>query len=256
MKRCSPATEALVAWAIFIILAILLNGTIPFLLGENLHPWKTSTVNSILFGLIIYGVMFLTVPLILVKGWQIVKQPGFLIPLLLAVIALSLWNVYRGIAAVVVAVLAYLHLRYDLSDLGIRSQGWRGDAIAVILLVLMGIIPNILQPNALSSSLGPALLAGLDRLFANPASTVENLFYFGFLAERLSPKIGRSLTPVLIGLMYTIHEMTNPEYWYEGMNFPIVFVGVSLITVIYLWRRNVVAIWLGDGLRRMMTVLI
>jgi hypothetical protein len=85
---------------------------------------------------------------------------------------------------------------------------------------------------------------------------VENLFYFGFLAERLSPKIGRSLTPLLIGLMYTIHEMTNPEYWYEGMNFPIVFVGVSLITVIYLWRRNVVAIWLGDGLRRLMTVLI
>jgi hypothetical protein len=56
-----------------------------------------------------------------------------------------------------------------------------------------------------------ALLTALDRLFANPASSVENLFYFGFLTERLSYRTGKWLTPLLIGLMYTAHEMSNPE---------------------------------------------
>ena len=60
---------------------------------------------------------------------------------------------------------------------------------------------------------------------------------------------------MIIGLMYTAHEMTNPEYWYEGMNFAITLVGVALVTALYLWRRNVVAIWLGDGLRRVLMVL-
>jgi Na+-transporting NADH:ubiquinone oxidoreductase subunit NqrB len=87
-------------------------------------------------------------------------------------------------------------------------------------------------------------------LFANPASSIESFFYFGFLAERLSHKTGRWLTPLLIGLMYSVHEMTNPEYWYEGMNFWLVFVGVAITAAIYLWRRNVVVIWLGSGLGR------
>jgi hypothetical protein len=95
----------------------------------------------------------------------------------------------------------------------------------------------------------------LHRLFANPASTVENLFYFGFLTERLSLKAGRWLTPLLIGLMYTAHEMTNPEYWYEDMNFLLPFVGVAIFAFIYLWRRSVVAIWLGDGLYRFVSNL-
>jgi Na+-transporting NADH:ubiquinone oxidoreductase subunit NqrB len=90
----------------------------------------------------------------------------------------------------------------------------------------------------------------LDRLFANPASTVENLFYFGFLTERLSLKTGRWLTPLLVGLMYMAHEMTNPEYWYESMNFILPFVGVAIFAAIYLWRRSAVVIWLGDGLYR------
>ena len=90
----------------------------------------------------------------------------------------------------------------------------------------------------------------LDRLFANPASSVENLFYFGFLAERLSYLVGQWLTPPLIGLMYTAHEISNPEYWYGGMNFVLIFVGVTIWTAIYLWRRGVIAIWLGDGFYR------
>jgi hypothetical protein len=50
--------------------------------------------------------------------------------------------------------------------------------------------------------------------------------------------------------MYTTHEMSSPEYWYGGMNFAFIFVGVTIWALIYLWRRSAVAIWLGDGLYR------
>lgn len=250
------ARQAFLVWAVFIVLAILLNGTILFILGVDLQAWTYSIAKDILFSLIIYGGIFLVIPLILVKGWQTVRQPGFLFPLLLALVGTSLWSVFRGIAAITVLVLAYLHWRFDLSELGFRSKGWRGDLAAIFLYGLLGILPGLLQPASLSFAPGSALLAGLDRLFANPASSVEVLFYFGFLAERLSHKFGGLLTALFIALMYTAHEMTNPEYWYEAMNFAITLVGVALVTGLYLWRRNVVAIWLGDGLRRFFSVLL
>jgi hypothetical protein len=250
------ASQALLVWLAFFVLAILINGSIPFLLGRNLQPWTSSTTKSILFSLIVYGGIFLAVPLILVKGWRTVHQPAFLIPLILAIIAVSLWQVFRGIAVVAVIVLAYLHWRYDLSELGIRSMGWKGDLIAILLIGILGAIPALLRPGPVTFAPGAAVLAGLDRLFANPASTVETLFYFGFLAESLSYKAGKWLTPILIGLMYTAHEMTNPEYWYTGTNFLLICVGVSLFTVIYLWRRSVVTIWLGDGLGRFLRALV
>ena len=39
------------------------------------------------------------------------------------------------------------------------------------------------------------------------------------------------------------------------MSFVLTFVGVALITAIYLWRRNVIAIWLGDGIGRLVSHL-
>ncbi len=49
--------------------------------------------------------------------------------------------------------------------------------------------------------------------------------------------------------------MSNPEYWYGSMSFALVFVGVALWTVIYLWRRSAIVIWLGDGLYRFVMAL-
>jgi hypothetical protein len=57
----------------------------------------------------------------------------------------------------------------------------------------------------------PAVFATMFRMFGNPASTVENLFYFGFLTERVSKQLNRYVVPFLIGAMYTLHEMTIPS---------------------------------------------
>jgi hypothetical protein len=237
-------------WGIFFVLIVVFNGTIPFVLGVDLHAWTASTVKSVLFAFVFYATLFLAVPLVLIKGWQTVRQPAFLYPLCLAMLAITIWHFFPAAVAIAILVLAYLHWRFDLSEYGIRSTGWKGDLLAILLMGLLGLIPTLMQSSLHSFSLGSALLAALSRLFANPASSVENLFYFGFLAERLSHRTGQWLTPPLIGLMYTAHEMTNPEYWYGGINFVLIFVGVTIWAAVYLWRRGVIAIWLGDGLYR------
>ena len=248
--------QALGLWGMFIIVNVIINGTIPFTLGSDMCSWVYSRTHIFLAGLIVYGVIFLTVPLILIKGWQTVRQPAFLIPLLIAIIAISLFDVFRGIAAISVFILAYLHKRFDLSECGIRSRGWKGDTAAVLLLAFLGVAPSLLrQPLSLSDP-GQAVIVLLDRMFANPASTIENLFYFGFLTERLSYGTGKWFTPILMGLMYTVHEMTNPEYWYEGMQFTLVFVTVTVVAYVYIWRRSVIVIWLGDGLARFVRTLL
>ncbi len=248
--------QAFYLWVIFFLLVVTINGTIPFTLGADLHAWTQSTVKSVLFAFVFYSVLFLAVPLILIKGWQTVRQPGFLYPLGLAMLAITFWSLFRGVAVIAIIMLAYLHWRFDLSAYGIKSRGWKGDVLAVILMGVLGFVPLLMQTMHQPGSFGTALATALDRLFANPASSIENLFYFGFLTESLSHRTGRWLTPPLIGLMYTAHEMTNPEYWYGGMNFVLIFVGVTIWSTIYLWRRSAIVIWLGDGLYRFVGALL
>jgi hypothetical protein len=252
--RTSPPDQSRAAigvWCLFFALLVLFNGTIPFLAGVDLRAWTASPVKSVLFAFAFYALLFLAVPLVLLKGWNTVRQPGFLIPLCAAMLAIAAWHFFHWAAAIPVLVLAYLHRRYDLSDYGLRSRGWKGDLLAVLLMGVLGLVPLLMRsaPHSLLPAAG--LQAALNRLFANPASTVENLFYFGFLTEQLSRRTGGWLTPPLVGLMYTAHEMSNPEYWYGGANFVLIFVGVTIWAAIYLWRRSAVVIWLGDGLYRL-----
>jgi hypothetical protein len=108
--------QALTLWGVYITLNILLNGTIPFMLGRDLHAWTASPIKDVLANLIVYGLIFLVVPLILTKGWDTVRQPGFLLPLTLAILAMTLRTYIRPVAAIAVLILAWLHFRYDLAD--------------------------------------------------------------------------------------------------------------------------------------------
>jgi hypothetical protein len=255
------AWEALAVWGVFIVFAVIVNATIPFALGVDVRAWTYSGTKSIIMHLIVYALLFMVVPLILTKGLKTARKIRFLVPLVVAVVGITLRGVMWPAALLptgflAIPVLAYLHWRFDLSDLGVRSRGWRGDTVAILLMGLLVLASTYLQPAVhYSFAVGSALAAALDRLFLNPASSVENLFYFGFLTERLSHKTGRWFTPPLIGLMYTAHEMSNPEYWYGGLPFAIVFVGITITSAIYLWRRSVVVVWLSDGLGRFVSNL-
>jgi len=251
------ARQALTVWIAFILVAVAVNGTILFALGADLHSWTYSTEKAVLVSVICYGLLFLVVPLILTKGWKTVRQPAFSGGLLVAIAGVALWPFVPLAACLVVFALAYLHWRFDLSELGIRSRGWKEDLAAILLVGLAYSLPHVpsLLSDPLSLSFYNALMAGLYRWFANPASSAENLFYFGFLTDRLSQKTGKWVTPILIAAMYTAHEMSNPEYWYEGMSFGLIFVGITIMSAIYLWRRSTVVTWLSDGFGQFMANL-
>src|SRR4030065_979754 len=167
--------QALFVWGVFIALAVIINGTIPFILGFDLHTWTYSPLKDVMFNLIIYGGLFLVVPLVLTKGWATVRRPAFFLPLIIAVLAMTLRTFFRPTAALAVIILIYLHSHFDLSKLGIKSCGWKGDIIATLLFGLIYLTPSLFQSNPIPPSLGNAFLAGLDRLFLNPASTTEYL---------------------------------------------------------------------------------
>src|SRR4030066_380149 len=202
--------QALFVWGVFIALAVIINGTIPFILGFDLHIWTFSPLKDVAFNLIIYGGLFLAVPMVLTKGWATVRRPAFFVPLIIAILAMTLRTFFRPTAALAVIILIYLHWRFDLSKLGIKSCGWKGDIIAILLFGLIYLTPSLLQSSPMPPSLGNAFLAGLDRLFLIPSPPTDILFYFGFLADRLSHKTGRWMTPLIIAAMYTAHEMSNP----------------------------------------------
>jgi hypothetical protein len=93
-------------WLIFFVLNILINGTIQFALGADMHAWKDSSTSNILFGFVQYGIMFTVVPLILIKSWETVRQSAFLIPLCIALAAITFALVYRGVRTKVLALVA------------------------------------------------------------------------------------------------------------------------------------------------------
>jgi hypothetical protein len=129
--------QALYVWGVFIALAVIINGTIPFIPGVDLHAWTNSPLKDVAFNFIIYGGLFLVVPLILTKGWATVRRPAFFLPLIVAVLAMTLRTFFRPTAALAVIILIYLHWRFDLSKLGIQSRGWKGDIIAIFLFGLI-----------------------------------------------------------------------------------------------------------------------
>ncbi len=147
-----------------------------------MHAWTYSTVKSLIFSSLFYSGLFLITPLILLKGWKTVRQSSFITPLIFATVGLMLRVLFPFAAAAVLAALAFLHWRFNLSAIGLQSRGWKGDAGAVLLLGTLYSILVLLQPDSPSFSLPNGVWAMLARMFANPASTTENLFYFGFFS--------------------------------------------------------------------------
>jgi hypothetical protein len=243
------ARQAIIIWLLFFASILIINLLIPFAFGLNLHDWTFSAEKGLLLFSIVYAGFFIIVPLTLTKSWGTVKKPAFFIPMVAAMLSVVFWYQIHYISAVAILVFVYLHWRFDLSDLGFKSKGWKGDVLAILLVGLLGLLQVSSSLNIASVAFLPAASATLFRMFGNPASSVENLFYFGFLTERIGKQWSRYLIPFLVGAMYTAHEMTNPEYWYRGVSFVFIFVGVTLFAAIYLWRRNIAVTWLSDGFR-------
>ena len=249
------AHQAILVWVLFFGATVAINLLIPLALGLDMYSWTYSNAKGLLFFSTNYAGFFLVLPLILTKGWKTVKKPSFIIPLAVAAVSVVLWYPIHYIATIAIVVYIYLHWRFDLSELGFRTKGWRSDLLAILLMGGLGLAHALVASRVFQLNVLPAFYDTLFRMFGNPASTIENFFYFGFLTERIEKKFSHYIVPFLIGAMYTAHEISNPEYWYEGSSFAFIFIGVTVIAAIYLWRRSSIVMWLGDGLQWFMSKL-
>ncbi len=106
-----PVRQALALWGLFFALAVLPNATIPFLAGSDLRAWTASTAKDALFGVLVYGGVFLSGPVLLVSDRSVVRRPGFSAPLALGVVGLGLRPWFPPAPLIALLVLAWLHLR-------------------------------------------------------------------------------------------------------------------------------------------------
>lgn len=250
------AYQAFLIWILFFVVTVTINLLIPLVFNLNLHDWTYSNTKGLLLFSINYAGFFLVLPLLLTQGWSTFKKLSFLLPVIAAAISVIVWYPLHYIATIAVIVYFYLHWRFDLSELGFRSKGWKSDVFAILIVGVLGLLQGLASSSIMQFNVLFALSATIFRMFGNPASTVENVFYFGFLTDRISKQLNRYAVPLLIGSMYTLHEISNPEYWYEGLPFVYVFIGVSLFAAIYLWRKSSIVIWLSDGLQWFLSRLI
>jgi len=257
MEEYTPTQvrNALLLWVCFFVILVLINGTIPFILGADLLSWTSSLTKHVLISGVLYAGLFFLGSLALAKAWEQVKQPQFLGPVIIGAAGITLSAFVQEIAVIAVIVYAYLALRYRLPELGFKSRGLRGDVVAVVLFGAFSFLAVLMRIGLSTFTPEDATMAMVYRLFFNPASTAENVFYFGFLTERMSQCTGKWGTPFLIAGMYTVHEMSNPEYWYEGIGFVLIFIEILFAAIVYLWRRNIVVNWLGDGFSRFVLTL-
>lgn len=251
----SKARQALIVWVLFFSSTVVINLLLPLLLGLDLRDWSSSDAKRLLLSSVDYAGFFLIIPLMLTKGWGVFKKTSFIVPVAVAAVSVVIWSSFHYVAVIALLVYAYLHWRFDLSELGFRTKGWKGDAVAILIVGSLGLLQSFAASSLLELAVLPAFLSTMFRMFGNPASSVENLFYFGFLTERFGNQWSRYLVPFFVGALYTAHELSNPEYWYQGVSFPFIFIGVTVFAAIFIWRRSIIVTWLSDGFRWFLSML-
>lgn len=243
-------------WFVFIFLAIIFNRTIQFIFGFDVKNWTYSTLKSLLFNIFIYGIVFYIIPIFYTNRknlkWNwLIYICSFLSILGLGLSIYSRWfNILLYISVVILIIKGYL------TNLGFERIKFWEFILLTIFYGILYLIPVLVTRSNQNLTINDAISSLIDRMFLNPASTVEFIFYFGFIGKRLSLMLGKIITPIALGLMYTIHEISNPEYWFENINFIFIPFGIAIFSYIFLWKKNLIPIWIADGIGRFIAKVI
>lgn len=151
------ARQAVYIWIAFFVATVLINGTILYAIGIDTYAWTYSTLKGLLLFTVDYAGFFLVVPLILTKGWKTIRKPSFLLPMAAAAVSVVLWYPIHYIATIAIVVYIYLHWRFDLSELGFRTRGWKGDILAILLFGSLGLLQALLSGGGFSGLSLPRL---------------------------------------------------------------------------------------------------
>ncbi len=149
-----------------------------------------------------------------------------------------------------VALIAYVRLfeRRPMSSVGLGWPKWGsvvfglGGAVATVgamALMYMSVLPSLgVSPNQSAVDGLTALPAWFRVLLIIRAAVFEELFYRGFMIERLTQITGRRWLAALISLV--AFTLAHLSYW-GWVHLIIAGLGGLVLTGLYLWRRDLAA---------------
>lgn len=156
-------------------------------------------------------------------------------------------------AAVVVGVVVRVERR-PLSSIGVRRIGWR-DVGAAVLVFGLGAASYPFTTPLLESMGLETTVGGIETVAAYPlgfvlalaltAAVTEELLYRGFPIERITELTGS--TALGAGITVLFFVLFHVPYWGLGGALQI-GVNAVLLTLLYVWRRNVAACILAHAI--------
>jgi membrane protease YdiL (CAAX protease family) len=173
-------------------------------------------------------------------------------------IQIVLQVLYCGLAALVIWIVVR-HEHLPLRSTGLRRPGWSTLLWAILLCLVLAVLPVVTSP--LTTRVGPeGVDAGIERLVRLPlwfrivlgatGGFVEELLYRGYAIERLAMLTGRLwLGGVLSAMAFAVAHVPA---WGLGFSLAADLPFGIVMTLFYLWRRDVIA----NGLAHSVTLII
>jgi uncharacterized protein len=161
--------------------------------------------------------------------------------------------IYWGMAVAIVAFVVLIERR-PLASIGLVRPRWStllyGVLGGVVALAGMALLYYLVLPR-----LGTDYAAKVDAVMATPfalraeivvrAAVLEEIFYRGFMIERLSEMLRTRWSAALISFVAFVAAHLNFWGWESLLT---VGWGGLVLTALYLWRRDLVANMLAHGL--------
>ncbi|WP_434522443.1 CPBP family glutamic-type intramembrane protease [Halorubrum sp. AS12] len=156
-------------------------------------------------------------------------------------------------AAVIIAVVVWVEQR-SLSSIGLSRPEWV-DIGAAVLVFLFGAVSYPFTTPLLQSFGFETTVGGIEQLAVYPLSFVlalaltaaltEELLYRGFPIERIAERTGSTAVAAGVAILFFI--IFHIPYWGLGGTLQI-SVNAVLLTLLYVWRRNVFACILAHAI--------
>ena len=157
------------------------------------------------------------------------------------------------LAGIVISIVFYIEDR-PLSSVGVEAIGWKDVGGAILAFVLGAVSYPLTTP--LVESLGlDTTVGGLEQVAAFPltlvvglaltAAVTEELLYRSYPIERISELTGSTVLGAGLTLLFFI--LFHVPFWGLGGTIQI-SVNAILLTLLYLWRRNLLTCILSHAI--------
>lgn len=248
--------EFIIIYILCLLSVVLINDSLLLFNHENIFIWNNSKGHNLIFSILIYSILYFSLPLLFTKYFRRLTEIDFLLPFLFAVVAIPLTSYFRLGTIITLLLLIFIHNKFDLTAIGIRTTDWKKDIFPFITLLILIFIPLLIYKLFYSSEILSSIVKVEERIFGSSYAYIEFLFFFGFGAERIIPVTGKISALILIPLLYLAIDYNNPILWSINFSYAAEF-GILLITAsVYLWRRNIVVLWLTAGIWRFLAPIV